>query len=419
MSRLYACVISGNAKKDGSALLSVAQEFSFGIEVIEDGILFDISGLETLIGDPRHIAGLIEHQMAASGVTGSVAVANTLHTAIMLARQGGRPGHADASGKFAQLSLRELEIDADALNIFNDLGVHNIQDLRQIPATQLIDRYGQKFKEVIDIIEQKGTRLLTPNIKEDRVDWTYELDFPVEDFEQLIFIINHGLDKLFAHLSYIGLSTQLIDVSFELQKKEKKSYKIQTSFPTLEKSFWLKLINLRVSLDPPHAAIESITAVAHFTKPRPTQRGLYAVSRPEPESLLLTINKLKKLVGDGNVGVPALIDQRLAEPFFLNADKIPNGDEGVELVSQDLVMAFNYFRPPAPAHVTIKDKRLLHVKTAFFSGSVESYSGVWRGSSQWWNDSWQIQEWDIEVGGFGVYRLGNAGDKWFLVGEYD
>ena len=102
-----------------------------------------------------------------------------------------------------------------------------------------------------------------------------------------------------------------------------KTYEIKTSFPTLEKTFWLKLINLRVSLDPPEAAIMSVAVTAHFTKPRPDQRGLYAVSRPEPESLLLTAGKIKKLVGEDNVGIPLLLDQRLAQPFTLDADKLP------------------------------------------------------------------------------------------------
>src|SRR5207253_62653 len=107
--------------------------------------------------------------------------------------------------------------------------------------------------------------------------------------------------------------------------KTKRDYEIKTSFPTLDRPFWLKLINLRIALDPPEAAITSINITSHFTKPRPSQRGLYAVSQPEPESLLLTVNKIKKLVGEENVGVPVLLDQRLSEAFALDAEKLPEG----------------------------------------------------------------------------------------------
>ena len=42
--RLYACIISVDVKRDKAALLSVAQQFSYSIEILEDGILFEVSG---------------------------------------------------------------------------------------------------------------------------------------------------------------------------------------------------------------------------------------------------------------------------------------------------------------------------------------------------------------------------------------
>ena len=154
-----------------------------------------------------------------------------------------------------------MSIDPDTLDIFGDLGIRRISDLRRVPVDDLMNRYGQKFRDVIDIIEQKGGRILTPNVKESSLTWAYDLDFPVEDFEQLIFVVNHGLDKLFAQISYAGLSTEQLDITLGLRKKEIKAYEIKTSFPTLDKSFWLKLVNLRIALDPPESEIVSVRVV--------------------------------------------------------------------------------------------------------------------------------------------------------------
>ena len=288
-----------------------------------------------------------------------------------------------------------------------------------IPREELIGRYGRKFQDVIDVIEQKGSSLLTPNVKENQVSWAYELDFPVEDFEQLIFLLNHGLDKLFGEVAHHGFSTEHLDVSFKLSNKTAKAYEIKTSFPTLEKAFWLKLSNLRISLDPPESEIVSVTVVAHFTKPRPSQRGLYAVSRPEPESLLLTVNKLKKLVGEDNVGVPVILNQRLAEAFGLDADKLPQGKERLETHVENSIIAFSYFHPPIQAEVLVRDSRLIFIRTEYFSDRVTEYSGVWKTNSRWWDKSWKTQEWDVEVENNGVYRLCKVGKDWFLAGEYD
>ena len=466
MPKLYACIISADAKDE---LLSIAHQFSARIETLEDGVLFDVGGLERLIGKPDQIAQNILEHLKTNNISGNVAVASTVDTAILLARQKKGVNHTIATpDEFQKLPLRDLGIANDSIGIFNELGIHNIEELRQIPADDLINRYGQDFQKVLDVIGQNDRGFLTPNIKESKVAWKYELDFAVDDFEQLIFIINHGLDNLLGQIDHYGLSTEQLDISFQLRRgwrgsedtkctsprvskgvtsnseesplltrglvqcegpaSTTKTYEIKTSFPTLEKTFWLKLINLRVSLDPPEAAIMSVTVTAHFTKPRPDQRGLYAVSRPEPESLLLTVNKIKKLVGEDNVGLPVLLNQRLAKPFTLDADKLPevrtgSGSDWVPNsanISQDHgVIAFIYYHPPVRAEVLVRDGRLVYIKTRDLSGHVTEYSGVWKANSKWWDKSWKTQEWDVEVENNGIYRLCKVDKEWFLAGEYD
>jgi len=495
MAKLYACIISPDAAKN--ALVAVAQEFAHAIEVIDDGVLFDVSGLERLMGKPDRVAQKILDEIQKQRVAGSVAVAETVDTAMLLARQGvqsasfslSRGGEEQAKActlntpdMFEQLPLTDLDIERDTLNVFSELGLRNINDLLAVPHDELVSRYGREFRDVIDVLEQRGKSLITPNIKENRVAWSFELDNPVEDFEQLIFLLNHGLERLFAEVKYAGFSTEHLDIKLKLRNKTDKTYEIKTSFPTLERSFWLKLVNLRGSLDPPEASIVGVDVTAHFTRPRPAQRGLYAVSRPEPESLLLTVGKLKKLVGEENVGVPVMLDQRLAEAFKLDADAMPdvttdkngvsprlcriavrkpdppstapfdsaapslvlvteNGGIAAKPISpaterQSLsanraaeplraverpsgTIAFTYFRPSVRAEVLIRDARLVFVKTRLFAGHVINCSGVWKGNSKWWDQPWRTQEWDIEVENAGVYRLCKARDEWFLIGEYD
>ncbi len=416
---LYACIISANAKADKEELTAIARQFAYSIEMLDDGVLFDVRGLERLIGDSDQIAQNILENLKANNISGNVAVADTVDTAMLLARQNRGLNHTVASpAEFQKLPLRDLDIEKDSLGIFTDLGINNIEDLRQIPKDDLINRYGPDFYKVLDIIEQNHSSFLTPNIKESNVAWKYELDFAVDDFEQLIFILNHGLDDLLGRIAHYGLSTEQLDIEFKLSNKTARSYEIKTSFPTLDKTFWLKLINLRVSLDPPEAAISAVSVTAHFTKPRPTQKGLYAVSRPEPESLLLTVNKIKKLVGEENVGIPGLLDQRLSEAFALDADKMPQGKEADDRTVNPII-AFNYFHPPIRAEVLVREGRLVFVKTQYFSGHVTEYSGVWKANSKWWDRSWKTQEWDVEVENHGIYRLCKVDKDWFLAGEYD
>jgi len=134
---------------------------------------------------------------------------------------------------FSQLPLRDLEIEQDTLNVFTDLGVRNVDDLLAIPRSDLIGRYGRGFESVIDTIEQKAASFLTPNVKENRVSWNFDLDASVENFEQLIFVLNHGLERLFAQVEHCGFSTEHLDLSFKLKNKTQKAYEIKTSFRRL------------------------------------------------------------------------------------------------------------------------------------------------------------------------------------------
>lgn len=418
MRRSIACIISPDVKRDKEGLVFVARQFSYSIEMLEDGVLFDVSGLGRLIGKPGNIAGKIIEELQKEGLAGSVAVADTVETAMLLARQD-TAATVRSSLEFQRLPLKQLPIEEDTLNVFADLGLRSVEDLLAIPNEELIGRYGDEFRQVIDIIEQKGRSLITPNVKEDRAEWTYELDSPIEDFEQLIFLFNHGLEKLFGQTARYGRSTEHLDVMFTLRESCRKTYEIKTSFPTLDRAFWLKLINLRISLDPPGSGIVGVRAISHFTKPRASQRGLYAVSRPEPENLLLTVGKLKKLVGEKNVGVPVMLDQRMAEAFTLDAEALPKGTESMETSCGDAVIAFSYYRPPVAAEVLVRDKQLIYLRTHFFSGRVLNYSGVWRGHSKWWENEWVSEEWDVEVENNGIYRLCKVNKDWFLTGEYD
>ncbi len=419
MPKLYACIISP-AAEDPHGLMAVARDFSYSIEMLEDGVVFDVSGLERLVGKPRLIAEKILEQLRSQKIPGSIGIAETVDTASLLARQKKGLEHViHLPDSFQKLPLRDLEIEQDTLNVFHDLGFRRVEDLLAIPRDELIRRYGGEFERVVKTIEQQGERLLTPNVKENHVAWAYDLDFPVEDFEQLIFILNHGLDKIFAEVHHHGFSTEHLDITFRLQNKTGRDYEIKTSFPTLDKTFWLKLINLRISMDSPEAGIMAFRVTAYFTKPRPAQRGLYAVSRPEPESLLLTVGKLKKLVGVDNVGVPVILDQRLAQPFALDADALPKGKEKIEVREEHSVIAFSYFHPPVSAEVLVRDKRLIFIRTRLFAGHVREYSGVWKSNSKWWDRSWKTQEWDVEIDGHGVYRLCKVENDWFLAGEYD
>jgi len=419
-SKLFAAIISPDVGRDEEVLLSIAYGFAYRVELLADGVLFDVSGLEKLVGSAEKVAQSILKKLQEQNVSGNVAVAASIDAALVMAREKAGLDHtAVTDEKFHQLHLSNLEIEGDTLGVFESLGISRVEELQQVPVDELVARYGHDFRNVIDLINHSAKRQLTSNVREKNVSWSYELDSPVDDFGQLIFILNRALDELLADISMRAMSTEQIDIAFKLEKKGERSYEIKTSFPTLDKSFWLKLLNLRISVDPPQAEIVSINVTAHFTKPRPTQSGLYAGSKPQPESLLLTVGKIKKLVKDENVGVPVMLERRLEHPFALDADRLPEGRESKETKLIPPVIAFAYYDPPIPAEIFVRNRQLIYLRTPEFSGRVLAYSGVWRSNSEWWGKSWRVHEWHVEVENAGIYRLQKKGGEWFVAGEFD
>ena len=86
MSKLYASIISSHANNNNAVLLSIAAEFAAGIEMLEDGVLFDVSGLHNLIGNADEIARRIELKLKEHNLAVNSAVARSPDTAILLAR---------------------------------------------------------------------------------------------------------------------------------------------------------------------------------------------------------------------------------------------------------------------------------------------------------------------------------------------
>ena len=90
MSKLYACIISRDAKKNED-ILSIAYGFASRVQMLEDGVLLDVSGLEKLIGNSKQLAKAIVQVLKDHEVSGNVAVAENIDTALLLARHHAPP----------------------------------------------------------------------------------------------------------------------------------------------------------------------------------------------------------------------------------------------------------------------------------------------------------------------------------------
>src|SRR5262249_10320713 len=77
----------------------------------------------------------------------------------------------------------------------------------------------------------------------------------------------------------------------------------------------LRLLLFDIEREPPQAPIVSLVISAEPVKPRASQTGLFIPLVPEPEKLEITLARLAKLVGAGNVGSPEILDTHRPDAY--------------------------------------------------------------------------------------------------------
>jgi protein ImuB len=272
-----------------------------------------------------------------------------------------------------------------------------------------------------------------------------ELDDAVEELEPLSFLLGRLLDQLCTRLEARALAVRAVRIRFELQPSFEKDFQtlkgdlrtkpavkqyekvLTLPVPMRNAKTLLKLLRLQLQSNPPAAPIQQIFMTADAAGPQVTQNGLFVPSGPDPEKLEVTIARLAKLVGEGNLGCAELLDSHRPESFrmerfvavaehnkaskrFVRARLQPcrnigkfnraSAPEGMAFHSSPTpnITALRVARPPECVRVEMRDDQPARVYLRGMRGEVVAASGPWRSSGDWWQeDRWHQDEWDLEI----------------------
>ena len=142
-----------------------------------------------------------------------------------------------------------------------------------------------------------------------------ELEHPVTELEPLSFILARLLNQLCASLNNQALATNELHLRLKLENKTEHERTITLPTPMRNSKTFLRLLLLDLESNLPQAPITAVAIAAEPAKPRVLQNGLFIPLAPEPEKLELTLARLAKLVGAGNVGSPELLDTYRPDSF--------------------------------------------------------------------------------------------------------
>jgi protein ImuB len=466
-----------------AALLDVAWSVSPRVEdTAADTIVLDLDGLEGLFGPQKNIAPEVTDRAARVGVTVHVAIAANIDTAIVAAR-GFRGVTVIALGEESErlggLPVNVLMVPVEITEILGRWGIRTLRALGALPVLRLSERLGQQGVRLHTLACGSSCRSLVLAEPSLRFEEEMELDESVEELEPLSFLLGRLLDQLCVRLEARALALRALHVWFALEPSFEKS--VQTGddasreksapkefrklltlpVPMRDSKMLLKLLRLQLQSDPPTAPIQKILLSGDAAVPRVAQSGLFVPKVPDPEKLELTVARLGKLVGEGNVGVAEVVDTYRGGNFRMNkfmsvlehsklrrrnssaamsgaASDRAESDGRVGLASRRTPAGFRIIRPPVLVRVELREHCPARIFFRGVSGRVVVASGPWRSSGDWWQeDSWDCDEWDLAIDfgvaaanrahrddsppACGVYRAFYDGIKrrWFVRGFYD
>ena len=413
-----------------AALLDAAWSVSPRVEdTALDTVVLDLEGLSALFGVDENIARELARRVAAIGLAARVAVAANMEVAIHAAR--GFPGitiipEGEERRRLGALRVGVLTTEAETLEILERWGVETLQALAALPVLQLSERLGQEGVRLSELARRLRQRALVLAQASSIFAEEMELDDAVEELEPLSFLLGRLLDQLCARLEARALAVRAVRVRFELQpsfekdfqtlkeglrrKPEVKQYEklLTLPVPMRNAKMLLKLLRLQLQGDPPAAPIQKIYMTADAAAPRVAQNGLFVPCGPDPEKLEVTIARLGKLVGEGNLGCAELVDSHRPESFRMTRFVVASeqnkqrgkGERNVKENSEarGVVTGLRVVRPAQAVRVELRDEQPVRIYLRRMRGEVIAASGPWRSSGDWWQeDAWQQEEWDLEI----------------------
>jgi protein ImuB len=415
-----------------AALLDIGWSISPRIEdTAEDAIALDVAGLSYLFESEEEIGAELVRRSSECGLTVRVAIAANVETALVAAR--GFPGvtviPAGQEAKYLSELLTEvLSPSEEIVETLGRWGVRTCGAFAELPVLQLSERLGQEGVRLHALARGASSRSLSiveagPSFEEEM-----ELEDAVEELDPLSFLLGRLLDQLCARLTARSLAAGAIRVRFELQPSCENAMDPRNSaffeknapglyekelplpIPTRDSKMLLKLLRLRLQFHPPAAPVQKIMLTAEVARPRATQSGLFLPSFPDPEKLGITIVRIAKVVGEGNVGAPSLVDthrpgtfqvERFAAPLEIARTNRHSRDAGHRDRQHELSkipMSFRSFRPAIPAKLETREGVPVRVVLQGVCGEVLAASGPWHTSGDWWQeDFWNQEEWDLQI----------------------
>ena len=403
-------------------LIRLAESFSPSYELTaSDTAVLNARGLDRLHGSPRHLLDSIARQARDMNLNAQLAYAVNPDAAVYAARH--IPGitiiqPGDELAVLGRLDVAALPLEPELLETLDRWGIRQFSQLATLPDDSLTERFGPGTARWLALARGRASRPITVHQTQASYDESTELDHSIELLEPLLFVLNRMIVDVCARLARASIAANEFHIELRLDDGTTHSRSFHLPVATTDATALLKIVQLDLEAHPASSPIMAIAVHAKPARRRELQNDLFQPPAPEPEKLEVTLARIRKLVGEGNVGCPVPLDTHRPDAFRIVDFQHGAVTRGSGLFGSRL--AIRLFRPALEARVEIASGHPGHVSAHGIRGKVVHRGGPWRGSGDWWNPiAWSRDEWDVALSDGALYRIFRTAGGWFIDGRYD
>jgi protein ImuB len=427
---MYACLYSAD-QASAAQLQEIARRFSPHVEqTSETTAVFSITPLRKLIGSPYEIASEISRAGYESKLQANLAIASNPDSAILLARHFSgvtlvTPGEERL--KLGSLPLPALfsvssAVDPTLLDVLHRWGLKTVEELALLPERGVAERLGESGIYLQNLARGAINRPLHVTTAAINYEEHLELEHRLELLEPLLFLFGRALGELCRRLRSQSRATRTVAVRLDLEDHEPYNCELEFPVPLDDSRTILKLLQLHLERHSPPAPIIAFTLRAEPVAPRHIQGGMFLPPAPTVEKLHITLARIAGMVGEQNVGTPALLNTHREDAFEMKPLPDMNPSQEPVRSPQILHLGVRLFRPALPARVRLVEYAPQIVLAVGVKGKVLQHAGPWKTSGEWWAPTfWCREEWDVALDDGALYRIyqdSQSGD-WYVHGAYD
>ncbi|NBV86432.1 MAG: hypothetical protein EBS01_09265, partial [Verrucomicrobia bacterium] len=335
-----------------------------------------------------------------------------------------------------ELRFHELGVSGVLCRQLHDWGLSTLGDLLRLPRQATLERLGPEVAALWEIARDSRESVLRLEAFPEPLELEVEFENPVESLAPILFAVNRMLEQICSRMRLLHRVASGMRLRLMLDDAAVYERDFTVPAPTREEAVLLRI--LETHLETLHFETSLVGVALKFEAALPASQQLALFENPlrDPNRFGETLARLRALLGEGRVGVPAAANTHRPDSFVLLD---PTAVFGVREPTPELpaVEAFSgvllglplrRFRPSLVAQVRLQGHRPAHVASCGVSGPVLESRGPFRLSGEWWDcNPWQSEQWDVRLGGAGrgLYRLclrttaGADANGWFVEGCYD